>query len=93
MFNSFALLYLDASGVYHVNCGHIFEGSVTRGSIFRLVIPKDLILPSPRLKGFGQFSQPMLPKLPPPGPFKCQLEFRGKPSDVVQLAVFNYRFR
>jgi len=96
-------LLVDSSGIFQVSCGHIFEGSLTRGNVFRMTIPRDLTHSSnPRLllKGFGGGSTGSGsfgggPKLPimPPVPFKCQLEFKGQSTDVVQLAVFNYRLR
>ncbi|OXA60362.1 hypothetical protein Fcan01_05644 [Folsomia candida] len=85
----------DANGVHQITCGHTFDGSSTRGTVFRLLIPKDLrqsfvhqTLPS---ELHASHTVPNKPSLA--GFVKCQLEFRGKVADVVQLAIFNYRLR
>jgi hypothetical protein len=59
-----------------------------------MAIPRDLThATNPRrVKGFGSFGPPKLPMMQP-GQYKCQLGFKGQPTDVVQLAVFNYRLR
>ncbi|CAG7720592.1 unnamed protein product, partial [Allacma fusca] len=78
-----------------ISCGHVFNGDTTRGNVFRLLIPRGLT-PSGRagslgLRAFGPFDPE--PKHVSPTFSRCQLEFRGKSADVVQLAVFNYRLR
>lgn len=76
-----------------ITCGHIFFGDQTRGTVFRLIIPKDLGSRSMGpVRSFGQYLTPPK-KQPPPGPFKCQIEFRGRGADIVQFAVFTCKFR
>jgi len=80
-----------------VSCGHVFDGTINRDSLFRLMVPKDLTLrPRTRLrsKRYGnEIYVAPIPRRTPPVPFQCQIEFMGKPADVVQLAVIKYHLR
>ncbi|XP_035700600.1 uncharacterized protein LOC110859521 isoform X2 [Folsomia candida] len=79
-----------------VTCDHVFDGNVVRDESFRLKIPtKDMSSAGNKKNSKGNAGESVHGNWnsKPSGQFHCLLQFAGKETDVVQLALSNYKLR